>query len=154
MQNGIKSFQSLAAAFPVAASTALVTLTGFIFPVVAGKKYHFRIAGGFTLGATGGFKFLVNALDAAGVTAAPTAFLQSSVVTDGVTAAPGSVICDVVTAPANFADALAVAGNHSLQIEGEVVPSATGTIVLQVACNSAANAITVLKGAFLEVTAL
>jgi hypothetical protein len=47
---------------------------------------------------------------------------------------------------------LAVAGNHILEMEGDFVASAAGTLKLQFACNSAANGITVLQGLVMEIT--
>ena len=147
MKIGITAKQNLLLAQSVAASATLVDVVGFEFPVVAGGQYHFRINLPFTLGATGGFKFNLNI-------PAATNYVNSQVVTDGVTAAPGSVISDVIVANADFADALAVAGNHVLSMEGELVPSAAGTMKLQFACNSAANAIALIRGGYFEVTTL
>jgi len=147
---GITRRQRLAASQTVSASVTLVDATGLTFPVTAGKKYHFRINGGFTLGATGGFKFRLDA-PALGV---GSNYNNNQQVTDGVTASPGAVIANSIVALADFANALAVAGNHTLDMEGDYKPDASGNLKLQFACNSAANAIILLQGFYMEVTSL
>lgn len=156
MSLGIRQIFRLGSSQAVAASTVLVdlvgtapaTLTPITFPISAaaiGQKLHYRIKGGFTLGATGGFKFRLDG-------PASTNYQNSQTVTDGVTASPGAIIANCITALADFANALAVAGNHQLDMEGDFVPSAAGNLKLQFACNSAANGITVLQGLVMEVT--
>ena len=147
MKIGIVQRQNLLAAQSVAASTALVDVTDFTVPVVAGATYRFYLHVPFTLGATGGFKFRLEI-------PAATNYVNSQVVLDGVTALPGAVECAVITAEADFANALAVAGNHIMTMEGELIPSAAGVMKLQFACNSAANAIALIRGAYFEVTTL
>jgi len=149
MSLGIRSIYRLAASQTVAASVTLVDATGITYPITAaaiGQKIHFKIKGGFTLGATGGFKFRVDG------PALPTNYQNNQVVTDGVTAAPGSVIANCIVALTDFANAMAVAGNHILEMEGDFVPSAAGDLKLQFACNSAANAIILLQGLTMEIT--
>lgn len=148
MKIGIVQRQNLEAAQTVTASTALVDVTGFTIPVLAGKVYHFRAKGLFTVGATGGFKFRLDG------PAAPTSYQNIQTVIDGVTASPGALICDPITALADFANALAVAGDHSFEMEGQMIPSIDGTLKLQFACNSAANAITLARGMYFEITTL
>ena len=97
------------------------------------------------MGATGGFKFRLE-----GPT--NTNYQNSQTVTDGVTASPGAIIANCITTIADFANALAVAGNHQLDMEGDFVPSAAGNIKLQFACNSAANSIILLPGLVMEIT--
>jgi len=130
------------------ASTVLADATGITYPISAsaiGQKIHFRIKGGFTLGATGGFKFRLD-----GPTS--TNYQNSQTVTDGITASPGAIIANCIVALADFANALAVAGNHQLDMEGDFVPSAAGNLKLQFACNSAANSIILLPGLVMEIT--
>lgn len=148
MSLGIRSIYRLAASQTVAASVTLVDLTAITYPISAsaiGSKIHFRIKGGFTLGATGGFKFRLD-----GPTS--TNYQNCETVTDGVTAAPGSVVASCITTLTDFANALAVAGNHILEMEGDFVPSAAGNLKLQFACNSAANSIIMLQGLVMEIT--
>lgn len=145
----IRNNQRLAANQTVAASVALVdvglTTNAFTYPIAAGQRVHFRIKMGFTLGATGGFRFRLDG------PAAPTSYLNCQEVNDGVTASPGAQIESVITVMADFANALAVAGNHALEMEGDFVASVAGNLKLQFACNTAANAITLLQGGWMEV---
>jgi len=41
-----------------------------------------------------------------------------------------------------------------MKMEGELVPSAAGTMKLQFACNSAANSIDLIRGGYFEVITL
>jgi hypothetical protein len=133
----------------VAASTALVAVTGLPVPVAAGQTVKIRYAIPFSVGATGGFKFFID------VPAGGTYFMAAFEAIDGITAAPGSQVALVQQAAANFANAWAVAGNHLMNAEVTIVNGATaGNITLQFACNSAANAITVLRGASADVVTL
>jgi len=145
MKLGIVNRQNLLAAQSVAASVTLVDIVGFSVPVVAGGQYHFRAVVPFTLAATGGFRFLLD------IPALPTNYVNSQVVIDSVTPA---VVASTITTAADFTNALAVAGNHVLTMEGELVPSAAGTMKLQFACNSAANAIDLIVGGYFEVVTL
>lgn len=142
MTPGLVVRASLAADQVVTASVTPVTITGFTLPIVAGQKYHFRASVPFSVGASGGCRFFING------PAAPTSFVNAEIVFDTDTPA---VISSVVTAPTAFANALAVAGAHLYQAEGEFVASAAGNVVLQFACNSAAGAITALAGAYFEI---
>lgn len=147
MKLGIVQRQNLLVTQSVAASVALVDVVGFSVPVVAGATYRFYLNVPFTVGATGGFKFRLEV-------PAVTNYVNVQEVIDGVTASPGAILCDVITAEADFANALAVAGNHIMRMEGELIPSAAGDMKLQFACNSAANAIDLLAGAYFEVVTL
>ena len=149
MSIGIRKVFITTADQPVAASTALVAVTGLPVPVAAGQtvkiKYHIP----FSVGATGGFKFFIDA------PAAVTYFMASFEAVDGVTASPGAQVALVQQAAANFANAWAVAGNHKCEIDVTIVNGVNaGNITLQFACNSAANAITVLRGASADVVTL
>jgi len=146
---GITNKTELEASQTVTASVTLVDVTGFTIPIAIGQKIHFRIKAGFTVGASGGFKFRLDA------PAVPTRYLNIQEVNDGVTASPGAQIVSVVTALGDFANAFAsVAGNHTLAMEGTIVASAAGNVKLQFACNSAAGAIIMLAGSFMEVTTM
>ncbi len=149
MTPGIEIKQRLAAAQTVTASTALVDLVGMTFPIKTGQKIHYRIKQPFTVGAAGGFKFRLDG------PAAPTNYNNIQEVNDGVTASPGAQIVSVIAALADFANAFAgVAGNHSLEMEGDFVASADGNVKLQMACNSAAGAIVAMEGGYMEVSIL
>lgn len=145
MKLGIVQRQNLLEAQQVAASTALVDVTDFTVPVVAGATYRFYIHVPFTVGASGGFKFRLEI-------PAVTNYVNSQMAWDGT----GNVLFDaaVITAEADFANAAAVAANHVMTMQGELIPSAAGVMKLQFACNSAANAIDLIRGAYFEVTTL
>jgi len=149
MSIGIVNFFPKTADQTVAASTALVNCTGLICPVAANQIVSMRIFLPFTLGASGGYKFQI-IVPAGGVR-----FTNSYVVTDGVTASPGAIIAATQTSSAAFANALAVAGTHQLSCQFDFENGATaGDIILQFACNSAANSIIALAGGYMDVTKL
>ena len=133
----------------VAASTVLVDCTGLTVPFTANQIGHIRIVVPFTLGSSGGYKFQI-------VTpAAPAQFGNFFVVTDGVTASPGAIIAGYQSSSAAFNNALAVAGTHKLECEFDFINGTTaGDVVLQFACNSAANSIIALAGAYMDVIKL
>jgi len=147
MAIGLRKFFRKAADQAVAASTTLVDCTDLAIPVAVGQKVHLRMFIPFTVGATGGFKFQL-------VDPGSSNFRVSFTAIDGVTAAPGSQVSIVQAVSAAFANAWAVAGTHQMIIEGEVIVTTAGSLKLQMACNSAANSITVLKGASIDVTIL
>jgi hypothetical protein len=147
---GIRNSFRLTADQTVAASTALITMgantagNSFSIPLSALQKVHLRFNGRFTLGATGGYKFQVV------VPASPGNFGLSYVVTDTVT--PATVVGQQA-ASAAFANALAVAGTHFINFECDYVNGVTaGNLLVQFACNSAANSIVLLQGAWLDYT--
>lgn len=143
MKPGIENFQRTSSVQTVTASVTLVEITGFSAAIAAGKSAHVRVHVPFSVGASGGFKFQFV------VPAAPANFLATFAVIDPVTP---SEIDAVQTTSAAFANALAVAGNHWLEAELDITNgSAAGTIALQFACNSAAGAISILQGAWMEV---
>jgi len=158
MKQGITSRQDLIANQVVTADATLVTLDGGVaaqalsFPVARGKAVHFRAVIPFSVGASGGYKFQLTLGGAV-----PAAYVNAQEVNDGVTATPGAQIVSVITAEAPFANAFAsVAGNHVMTMEGTIYGNASvdAVIALQMACNSAAGAITALKGGYLEITQL
>lgn len=155
MQPGIKTFVRLGADQPVTASTALVDLgtgtTAFSFTLKAGKKVLINAKMPFSVAAAGGFKFQLTASQV------PAAYSAAWEALDGVTAAPGAQVVSVLTAQAAFQNPwAAVAGNHLMNLSGSLQGHATldATITIQFACNSAAGAINVLQGAWMEVTQL
>jgi hypothetical protein len=150
MVPGINSFVRLDANQQVAASTALADLGAgafaFSFPVKAGKTVLLSAVLPFSVGSTGGFKFQLTADQTM------QDHTSSWEAIDGVTAAPGSDVASVLTAQGSFANAWAVAGNHICRLDACLKGHATldATVKIQFACNSAANAINVLKGAFMR----
>lgn len=153
MSIGVRNSFRLTATQTVAASTALVVLgantTGnsFSIPLLALQRVHLRVNFIFTIGATGGFKFQFV------VPATPGNFAASLAVYDTVT--PGLVAPTSQVATAAYANALAVAGTHVLNAECDYTNGATaGSISFQFACNSAANSIAVIQGAWMDATYL
>lgn len=139
---GIRNFFRVAANVQVAASTVLVT-TGLTSPIAINQKQKVRIWMPFTVGATGGLKVQIV------LPAAFTSIVVSYRLTDTVT--PASIVA-IATNNNAFANALAVAGTHWIEIEADVVNGANaGNLDVQVACNSAANAFTCLAGASMDV---
>jgi hypothetical protein len=152
MVPGLPSFVRLLADQAVAASTALVDLgTGaslFSFSLPATKQCVVEIVLPFSVGATGGFKFQLTSSQTL------VDYSMNWEAIDGVTASPGAQVALVNVAQNPFANAWAVAGNHTCKADGSLKGHATlaSTVTLQFACNSAANSISVLKGAFMRVT--
>lgn len=155
MQPFLPTVQRLNADQAVAASTALVilglTTNAFSFVLPATKKVILTASLPFSVGATGGFKFqLVSSQTLPDYSASWEAI-------DGITASPGAQVASIIAATAAFANAWAsVAGNHQCNLNASLKGHATlnSTVTIQFACNSAANAITVLKGAFMVVSQL
>lgn len=150
MNPGLSTYIRLAADQPVAASTALVDITGFSFVLPATKICLLEASLPFSVGASGGFKFQLTSSQ----TAAD--YSTSWEAIDGVTASPGAQVAVILSASGPFANAWAVAGNHQCNLLGSLKGHATlsSTVSLQFACNSAANAINILKGAWMRLTLL
>jgi len=139
---GIRTFYRVSANVVVTASTALVT-TGLTSPVAAGQTQKLRAWIPFSVGATGGVKMQIIC------PAAITSILTTIKVFDTVTPA---MITAIQTTSTPFANALAVAGSHWMEVESIVVNGVNaGNIDIQVACNSAANALTVFAGSSMDV---
>lgn len=144
--NGILTRNRLAADQVVTASTALVTLSDFTFNLGATKVITIEGFIPFSVAASGGFKFQL--------TSAQTLvdYNVGFEAIDGVTASPGAQVAVDQVAQAAFANAWAVAGNHILKFNASLKGHATiaSLISFQFACNSAAGAITALKGGYIE----
>lgn len=125
-------------------SVALVTITGFSVPVAANQRIAFKLYGGFTLGATGGFRFAVTPPAGIG------AINLNYQITEPTTPA---TFQDFLFANANITNASAVADDYRLQILGSIEIGATaGNVLFQFAQNNAtANPITLREGLILEV---
>jgi hypothetical protein len=111
----------------------------FQFQMGAGVRIAWSLTALFTLGATGGFRFLANG------PAAPAVFNAQFHVVDLTTPARfdnGQVV------EAAFANASAVAGTYTLQAAGTIVSAAAGLFALQFAQNTSdVLPITMLAGA-------
>lgn len=140
---GLRSFYKVVAAgVTVSASTTLVT-TGLTSPIASGQTQHIRAWIPFTVGATGGCRFQV--VVPANGTSYEASFKLFDTITPGLTTA-------IQNASAAFTNALAQAGSHWIEIEATIVNGLTaGNIDIQVACNTAANGITVLGAATMDV---
>lgn len=150
MSIGIRNSFRLTASQTVTASVTQVIMgantsgNSFQFNLGVAQRAHIRGVVPFTLGASGGYKFQILSSQTL------TNFVNTYIVYDAVTPA---TIVDVQTSSAAFANALAVAGNHFLNFDCDLLMGATAGIVsLQFACNSAAGAIIALQGAFIDVT--
>jgi hypothetical protein len=134
------------AANHTSASATLADLPGFSLNVTLGQKVHVRGCLLVTVGATGGIRLQLVP------SAAATTFHVGYQVNN--TVAP-SVTPVAQVASAAVTNALANAGTHVVWFEGDIVPSATGTIKLQVAQNTT-DALTAswLLGSWMETTQL
>ncbi len=143
---GIKNFFIRTADLVIASSAALVT-AGLASAIAANQTQVIKYFIPFTVGATGGIRCQVV------VPAGGTAFVAGINLINAVTPA---VISDLQVASAAFTNALAVAGDHWLEITVTVVNGATaGNVDLQIAQNTSdALALTVLRGACADVTKL
>jgi hypothetical protein len=130
------------AANVVITSSAALQTVGLTVPIAANQSFKIRAWVKITTGATGGVRSLV-AVPAGGALLSVTTRL-----TDAVTPATIPSVANTV-----FTNALAVAGTHWLEIEAYIVNGATaGNVDVQLAQNTSdANALTVLKGGFVEV---
>lgn len=145
MSVGLRTFYKINADVVVAASTALVT-TGLTSPIAVGQTQKIRVWMPFSVGATGGVKMQVVC------PAAITSIMTTIQVFDTVTPALITAFQNTSTA---FTNALAVAGTHWMIVESIIVNGANaGNVDIQVACNSAANALTALKGGSMDVVKL
>jgi hypothetical protein len=139
---GIRTCYKVAANVVVTASAALVT-TGLTSPIAASGKQKFRCWIPITVGATGGVR--LQAVVPAGGSLFEVTIKLFDTITPALTTA-------IQAASAAFTNALAQAGSHWMEVEGYIENGVTaGNIDIQMACNTAANALTVLKGGFMEV---
>lgn len=147
MRNGIPSYLRTLTDQVVTASVTPVDITGSGILLPATKELIIKATLPFSVGASGGFLFLLNS------TQVLVDYLADYIVDDGVTADPGAQIAKIIVAQANFANAYASrAGNSTCSLFASLKGHATidSTVSIQFACNSGAGAITILKGAFIE----
>jgi hypothetical protein len=148
MAIGIRNFFRTTANQAVNTNIVPANITGLVVPVAASQVVHIDFVVPFSLGATGGFRFLI------ATPAAPTSNTAAYRVDDCTTA--NTFFAAVQTALAAFTNASAVAGNYIATISLDIVNGATaGNIALQFAQNnSTANNITILLGASANVVYL
>lgn len=139
---GIRIAAKVTANVVVTASTVLVT-TGLTSPIAAGQQQMIRAWIPFSVGATGGVKLQII------LPAAPTSIITTITLIDTVT--PAQIVA-LQTTSTPFSNALAVAGSHWLKVEATIVNGVNaGTVDIQMACNSAANALTVFAGSWMDI---
>lgn len=129
-QPGMRVINRLAADQQVASSATPVDVTGFTIPLLAGMCIEWQVDGVFTLGATGGFRFLAHN------TSAPTTYNFECWVRDLVTPTTFTPATGGVLTEAAFANASAVAGNYLLRASGIVVANLATTFSFQFAQNT------------------
>lgn len=141
---GIITENFLALDQPIASSVVPVDVTGFTFNLGAAKKLWWEIDALFSLGATGGFRFLSHS------TVAATTYNARFQVVDETTPA---TFQDAQVAEAAFTNASAVASNYILRASGFILAAGATVWSFQFAQNnSTANAITMLAGARIRLT--
>lgn len=147
---GIRTANILTADQAVTSSVTPVTIQNsstdqFSFVVNAGKTLYWEFEGIFSLGATGGFRFLPHC------SSAPTKYNFECTVRDLTT--PGTLTpasAGVLTETA-FANASAVAGNYQIQASGSIIANAQTTFSFQFAQNTSdVLSITMKAGAVLK----
>lgn len=141
---GITTVNFLAANQAVVSSIVPVDITGFTFNLGAGRRLMWELWGIFSLGATGGFRFLAHS------TTVPTTYNATFQVVDETTP---TTFQDAQIAEAAFTNASAVASNYIVTASGLIVANAATVFSLQFAQNnSTANAMTMLAGARIRLT--
>lgn len=144
---GITSRFRKAASQSVNTNIVPANITDLVIDIAANQTLHVDWWVPLTLGATGGFRFLIL------TPAAPTSFVASLHVTDCTTA--NTFFAAVQTAAAAFTNASAVAGNYIGRFSLDIVNVTAGQIALQFAQNnSTGNNITALLGSYVEYTVL
>lgn len=132
---GIKTVNILTADFPVTSSIVPVTIQNsatdqFSIVINAGKTLYWELDAIFTLGATGGFRFLAHS------SSAPTKYNFGATVRDLTTPATITPATGGVLTEAAFANASAVAGNYQIRAFGSIIANAQTTFSLQFAQNT------------------
>lgn len=131
---GIQSITSLISDQTVASSVTPVDIgstgtgnTAFSKNLGASTRWQWELEGIFTLGATGGFRFLAHS------TVAPTTYNATFQVVDETTPA---TFQDAQLVEAAFTNASAVAGNYILKAFGTIVAAGATVFSLQMAQNN------------------
>lgn len=145
---GIRNFFRKSATQTVTNSIVPVNVTDLAaIPIGENQKANFTWWIPFSLGATGGFRFLIT------TPAAPTSVTASYKVFDCTTA--NTFFAAVQTALAAFTNASAVAGNYIAEIKLDIDNVTAGTVSLQYAQNNAQATNNVIQiGASLDVVYL
>lgn len=135
-QPGLRTINRLLADQQVASSVVPVNVQNsatdfFGISLPAGARLSWKLEGIFTLGATGGFRFLAHS------TAAPATYNFNCEVRDLVTPATITPATGGVLTETAFANASAVAGNYQLRASGIIVANAATVFSFQFAQNTA-----------------
>ncbi len=143
---GIRTINRLATDQLVTSSVTPVDVAGFSFVIPPSKSIKWKVRAVFTLGATGGFRFLAHN------TAAPAEYNFECTVRDLTTPATITGTTGGALVEAAFANASAVASNYQLEAEGFVTANAAGgTFSFQFAQNTSdVLPITMQAGATME----
>lgn len=131
---GLQIINALTADQTVASSVTPVDIgssgtgnTAFSKSLAASTRYQWELEGIFTLGATGGFRFLAHS------TVAPTTYNATFQVVDETTPA---TFQDTQLTEAAFTNASAVAGNYILKAFGTIMAAGATVFSLQMAQNN------------------
>ncbi len=144
---GIRTINRLATDQLVTSSIVPVDVTGFSFAIPAGRSIMWQVRAIFTLGATGGFRFLAHN------TSAPTEYNFACNIRDLTTPATFSGTSAGALTEAAFANASAVASNYQMEASGLVTANAATTFSFQFAQNTSdVLSITMQAGATMEIT--
>jgi hypothetical protein len=126
-QQGLQTTNVLVSDQQVASSVVPVDITGFSFLLGAAKRIYWNVAAIFTLGATGGFRFLAHS------TQAPTTYNAAFNVQQATTPSSFGL---AQFAEAAFANASAVAATYQLYAQGFLLANAATTFSFQFAQNT------------------
>lgn len=134
-QPGLRTINRLIADQQVASSVVPVNVQNsatdfFGIHLPAGARLEWKLSGIFTLGATGGFRFLAHS------TTAPTTYNFLCTVRDPVTPATITPATGGVLTEAAFANASAVAGNYMINASGVIVANTATDFSFQFAQNT------------------
>lgn len=141
-QQGLRTINRLDADQAVTSSIVPVDVTGFSFALGAARRLYWAFTGIFTLGATGGFRFLAHN------TVAPTLYNATFNIRQETTP---SVFGAVQTAEAAFTNAAAVAATYQIHADGFILSAAATTFSFQFAQNTSdVLSITMKAGATLQ----
>lgn len=141
-QQGLQTVNVLAADQLVTSSIVPVDVTGMTFNLGAGRRLAWFFTGIFTLGATGGFRFLAHS------TQAPTAYNANFNVQQATTPASFGL---AQFAEAAFANASAVAATYQINAQGLIIANAATVFSFQFAQNTSdVLSITMKAGATLQ----
>jgi len=129
-----------------ASANTIADVTGLSFPVVSGKRYWFRFFCHYTAAATStGSRWAIN-----GPTVSEGYWRSEYSLTTTSRTVNDAVIAYDTPAACNATSAGGVFGGNIAIIEGEIVPSADGTVIARFASQVSSSAITCKVGSYVE----